>query len=681
MQRQISYKNLVFLGLILSVIWAVVFFIMRLFIAKNELENVSFFDSVEIFTVGFRFDMRLICIVFAVFILLGFFSFVNNLYGGGIKHKLESVFYKISLIFSGIFGFLICLFAFINFYYFASFHNRIDTTIFQLKEDNTFGILQIIFKNYPSVYVLFVCVIFSVLCVILARKILSLKLPNIVLFRRDSSLQILAIVMLNIMLLCLLFIGLRGGVLKILKEDNFTFSTNILENNIATNPFLCLHWAYKNYKDYDSFAPIRVQDLKDLESELFPVFSHNPQRFHAQQNLNVVFVLMESFASNMLMLDSKDDFDLLMSFRPSFENGKTPLHSRKGDINDFTFMNFLGYGNLTIAAFSHIFYITNNWNISKSSFKHTKLPLTPFDVYKKAGYDVVFITSGNHFWQELGEYAKTLGVDKIYDSLFLIKYFPESKELLGSDGIPDEFAYKMALEILSKAQKPTFIAILTTSNHPPYILPPHFTPPNYDLDSRIELFSDKANAKTIIKLFSYASDEFGKFLESIKADSTLSKNTIVAGSGDHYFRYLKPMQRFALNYAVPFYLYIPNILVQDFAKNGFEFNPQMLGSHKDIFPTLYALSLNDYDYLTLGGRNLFDKNAPIVYNFALNQKLYIDESGIYPFGTDIGLKYKDNDIFNDSEEFIAHKDKSEFLQKYHKLNDLQTNYRIFQGNK
>lgn len=89
MQRQISYKNLVFLGLILSVIWAVVFFIMRLFIAKNELENVSFFDSMEIFTVGFRFDMRLICIVFAVFILLGFFSFVNNLYGGGDKAQVR----------------------------------------------------------------------------------------------------------------------------------------------------------------------------------------------------------------------------------------------------------------------------------------------------------------------------------------------------------------------------------------------------------------------------------------------------------------------------------------------------------------------------------------------------------------------------------------------------------------
>lgn len=563
--------------------------------------------------------------------------------------------------------------AFVNFYYFASFHSRIDTTIFQLKEDDTATILSIIFSDYPSVFVLVFSGIFGILCAILARKILYFRLP-------DVRIKGQMIFVLNVAMLCLVFIGLRGGISKILKEHNFTFSVNILENGIATNPLLCLHWAWKNYRDYDIFAPINTQDLKDLEEELFPIFTHNPQR-HIEPNPNVVFVLMESFASNMLMLDSKNDFDLLMGFRKSFENGKIPLHSRDGDINDFTFMNFLAFGNLTISAFSHIFYITNNWNITKSSFKHKKLSLTPFDVYKKAGYDVVFITSGYHYWQEIGEYLQTLGVERVYDGLYLLERYPQSKGLVSSYGIPDEFAYKKALEILYNATKPTFIAILTTSNHPPYVLPPSFQMPKYELDSKIHLFSDKANAEIMTKLFSYASDEFGRFLESIKADSKLSKNTIIAGSGDHHFRYLKPSPHIALNDAVPLYLYIPTHLVRDFAKLGYEFNPAKIASHKDIFPTLYALSLNEYSYLTLGGRNLFDKNAPIGYNFALNQSLYIDESGIYPLNTNaskqsLGLKYG-RDIFQNGEEFDAPKDKAEFLQKYHKLNDLQTNYRIF----
>lgn len=119
--------------------------------------------------------------------------------------------------------------------------------------------------------------------------------------------------------------------------------------------------------------------------------------------------------------------------------------------------------------------------------------------------------------------------------------------------------------------------------------------------------------------------------------------------------------------------FIQDILVQE--------RCYKIASHKDIFPTLYALSLNEYSYLTLGGRNLFDKNAPIGYNFALNQSLYVDESGIYPLNTNaskqsLGLKYG-RDIFQNGEEFDAPKDKAEFLQKYHKLNDLQTNYRIF----
>lgn len=85
---QIYYRNLVFLGFILSAIYAFVFFVMRVFIAKSELGDFSLSpNAMEIFIVGFRFDMRVVCIIFAIFILLGFFSFINNAYGGGGRER------------------------------------------------------------------------------------------------------------------------------------------------------------------------------------------------------------------------------------------------------------------------------------------------------------------------------------------------------------------------------------------------------------------------------------------------------------------------------------------------------------------------------------------------------------------------------------------------------------------
>lgn len=183
-------------------------------------------------------------------------------------------------------------------------------------------------------------------------------------------------------------------------------------------------------------------------------------------------------------------------------------------------------------------------------------------------------------------------------------------------------------------------------------------------------------------VFSYASNTFGDFVSNIK-NSNLAQNTIIAGSGDHTFRDFKASHNVPLNHAVPFYLYVPNAYTKDFEKRGFEFDPQKLGSHKDILPTLYALSLNEYDYLSVGGRNLFDKNAPEVYEFALNESVWVDDEGIYPANSKVGYKYtlQNGFIMQTNETFELSKQKAEFLQKYQNLERLQLNYRLFQYGK
>ncbi|MGX3098776.1 sulfatase-like hydrolase/transferase [Helicobacter sp. 23-1046] len=291
---------------------------------------------------------------------------------------------------------------------------------------------------------------------------------------------------------------------------------------------------------------------------------------------------------------------------------------------------------------------------------------------------MVFITSGNRSWHNLGDYIITQGADKVFDKNELIRLYPQSAEFESDYGVPDEYAFKLALEILQNATKPTFIAMLTISNHPPYKIPTHFTLPHCNIESLREYFNNDNIAKNreAVNAFAYSSNAFGDFVGVIKADSRLKDSTIIAGSGDHKLRDLKASQNLALEHSVPLYMYIPPRYTGDF--KGFAFERDKLGSHKDIFPTLYALSLNDYDFLTLGGRNLFDSNADSRYNFAINGALWIDEFGIYPNGAKMGYTYtlQNGEFVMSGESVALSQEKADFMERYNALNRAQINYRV-----
>ncbi len=578
-----------------------------------------------------------------------------------------------------------------NFYYFATYHTKIDAFIFGLKDDETSAILGIIFNDYPLVRVILASIIFSAICYKIADLVLRVDLGRFAPFRFAhrfapfDSLKLpkfarfTLILVANLALLGIIFVGIRGSVGTFpLREDDAHFSPNPLLNHIATNPIMATIWAFQSYQRQDKFAPINPQNLRDLESQLFPIFAHNPQK-SIKNPPNVVAVLMESFGNNALQsLDSKR-CDLLGSFREHFEAGK--LSAQQGKIKtDFTFNAFLSFTNGTAGSFAGLFFNAPN-TISISSVKNRYLPLTPFEIYKRAGYEVVFITSGYRSWYDWGDYILSLGADKVLDKTVLTQKYPQSAEFVSAYGVPDEYAFKIALEVLQNATKPTFIAMITTSNHPPSNLPTHWTPPNCDMDSISANFRDGTSVdkmRQVVNMFAYASGAFGDFVSAVK-NSALGDNTIIAGSGDHKLRDLRSFDNIALNFSVPFYLFVPPQYTSDFKARGFGFRRETLGSHKDIFPTLYALSLNDYDFLTLGGRNLFDLNAPNAYNFGFNTALWIDNDGIYPQGAKVGYKYtiKNGEIVPNGESFELSKEKAEFMGKYNALNWAQVNYRIF----
>lgn len=519
--------------------------------------------------------------------------------------------------------------AIVNFYYFRTYGNKIDIFIFGLKDDDTLAILQIMWQDYPIIIGIISAFIFGIFTLYLYK--ISYKFPYITKLQLPYTKFCSLIKFLTqLLLIALLLLAARGSLGTYpITANTYHISTLPIFNHLATNPLIALDWAYKHYQEDTIFAPPSFEKGKELQQALFPLLQRTQDSVFLKNNPpHIVVNLMESFGSNMLIYDELPHNDLLGSLRKHFNE-------------DFVFYKFLSGENGTLGSFVALFFDSPSASISRGSTKTTALPYNPFAIYSNAGYDVIYITSGYGAWQDLGEYIKIQGAHHIYDAICLMEKFPQSKRDKNTFGIPDEYAYKLAFEILNNAQKPTFIAILTTSNHPPYILPHTYTSKPITLSDKLKAkATDEAKAKLEISalLYQYANDAFGLFLDKIK-DSDLGSKTIIAASGDHRVRDFEsnPSIDKALNHAVPLYLYVP----QDYAHH-IHYDPTRVGSHKDIFPTLYELSLSNIQYMSLGGRNILAPEDKQSYAFGYNNAVWIDKEGIYPIPTEVGYKWEDS---------------------------------------
>nr|WP_250324971.1 hypothetical protein [Campylobacter lari] len=126
----------------------------------------------------------------------------------------------------------------------------------------------------------------------------------------------------------------------------------------------------------------------------------------------------------------------------------------------------------------------------------------------------------------------------------------------------------------------------------------------------------------------------------------------------------------AFSYSVPFYLYIPKIL-----QYNIHYDKNRVGSHKDVFPTLYNISLSNVEYISMGGRNILGLAKNEKLEFGINDALWIDDKGVYI--TNKGYFFEKNtSIKNTSQEIILDKYHKEFHELYYKINWWQLNKRL-----
>lgn len=515
------------------------------------------------------------------------------------------------------FGYILLLWIYIFDYGFYSyFQDHLNVLVFGFFEDDTEALLITLYKNYNLVLWLSIVAVVHFLIYRLVKVMFSLYDFDLTAKKFNFKMPLAF----TVGLVFLAFVG-RGNFSRLpLSLEDAHISDNEFLNEVSLNGVLTLNRAIKIRRTHgnDRFDYLRMGDFQSWEEAYksykgkgpeFPLIKKSLSKrtkendFLKKNPPHVVLVVMESFGSYWNDEDA-EDFQLL---------GELKNHMDEGIL----FKNFLSAENGTIGS---IVSVSTSQVIrpgarflSESEFMRTKISSSGNQVFKNHGYDTHFVYGGKLGWRDLGKFLTHQGFDHLWGADEIKEAMPElnniAKRDLGNEwGIFDEYLYSFIDEQLRTSTKPQFFLVLTTSNHPPFEYPSTYKPLPIDLKNKMSRITvDEEIARKRFTGLQYANQKVGEFLTKID-QSILSDNTIVGLTGDHSFwiaRGVGADQEFK-RFAVPFFISLPK------AYRPENYDPKAFGSHEDIYPSLFDLSLSGAEYVSTG-ESLFSGDS-----FSLN---------------------------------------------------------------
>ncbi|MEZ8195334.1 LTA synthase family protein [Vibrio cortegadensis] len=613
-------------------------------------------DVWQAFIVGARFDAKIVSIAFAPLLLIGL--------SVGAFSKVYQRFTRVIPSYVALIFFLLAAFSIGNYYYYVTYGSYIDVFVFGLFDDDTKAVLENAWEDYPIIRSFVASVVASALAYLGTTKLLRCAR------KWQWNKRHWALTTVSVVLTVLVYVVIARGSIGTLplKRYHANVSQYKALNIITPNAFMALDWAKSDYKKQSKFEPISAEAVEDQMLKVLgqptPVYQTPKNDYLAENKPNVVMALMEGMGMNVLIEDDASHNDLLGSLREGFEQ-------------DFVFKRFLAGTSATIDSIVMMLFHSNIPTISHSSAQKVVLPSSAVLPYKQAGYEVVFIYGGNSMWRNLANYLPRQGFDTVYDENSIKKAFPAAEKYADTWGVPDEYTFKFARKLLDEAEKPLMIYIMTVTNHSPFRAPGDYQPKPVKVSERLTtLLGPMADqAENLLQAYQYSSNALGEFVKGIKA-SGLGSKTIVAASGDHRVRYLSSERsdEFGLSLAVPFYMYVPDVILEH---SDYRFERNRIGSHRDVFPTLYNFSLSDQSYVSLGGENLLSSNA--ISNMGYNASRSVNELGAYS-NTQPEKLYPWKDLFSlKSDSTTAEHINANWSEEYRKLQDYYLRSQIVIG--
>ncbi len=584
----------------------------------NEL-NTYYFDISKMLFLGFRIDLTVIGYIQVIPTLLLIALYYLK---KGSLFKTFKTFLKYYLFISFV---LVSLLLIADFGFYSYFKDHINILFFGLFEDDTFALMETFWQNYnvfiilTSLFIYFIILYFSI------KIVLNMKLEN-------KTLSILKIPSLFFFFLLIFnFFIIRGtfGMYPLGKMIP-NVSQNEYINKMSQNGIR----AFVSANDIrNKFKKSKLDYIKEtgFENSIVEAFKiHKNSSDIDEENLlnnityktkkaddedyNVVVIMVESFGLPILKYQSSE-FDIMGKLKKHFDE-------------DVLFTNIISEGDGTIASLESLLlnipYRPYSFPFSQSNMAQTSFDFTPAFLYNNANYNTSFIYGGDLTWRDLGKFVKYQGYKNIegkqdiYSSLNKTK---EENEYFHPWGIYDEYLYEHILKKLENSKEKEMILALSTNNHPPYNIPNDYKSKSliFSEDLKSHIIGDLSLAQQRFKSYAYALDSLGDFLDKFK-NSHAKDNTIVVITADN--NTVEGIMKYDDNPIftsknIPIYFYLPKKL-----KDKLEIDINFAGSQKDIFPTLYNLTLKNTKYLSIGN-DLFDKIAP---HYGFNGSLIINKN-------------------------------------------------------
>lgn len=596
------------------------------------------------FILGFRYDLMPLAYINALpFLLLNLCYFIPKLGYQWIR--------KFIICFLVIFYFILAWLYVCDYGFYSFFQDHINILFFGLFEDDTIALMISIWKNYNVIlWAIFLFVVHYT----------SYRLIKLMFSPYEFDLKIKKFdwrvpVIFSVGLVFLAFAA-RGNFTRLpLSIEDAHISKNDFINKVSINGPLSLNRAYKirkthgtgnfDYLKRSGFsswqeaykAVFRKEAGKNLFTSLTHTSAYNPKLEETKPH--VVLLVMESFGSYWNDHNS-DSFNLLGELKTHFDQ-------------DILFKNFLPSENGTIGS---IVSITTGQVIrpgarflSESEFMKTYIRSSGHLPYKEQGYQTHFVYGGKLGWRDLGKFLVVQEYDHLWGADEIKEAIPELNNLLGANlgnewGIFDEYLYTFLEEKLKTADAPQLFVVLTTSNHPPFEVPKTYKPLPLEMSDEMssKITISKEMALLRFRGLQYSNHKAGEFISRIKK-SALGNKTVIGLTGDHSYWIAKGVgsdEEFR-RYAVPFYIYAPESL------SPAKYDKDNFGSHEDIFPTLYHVSLSNQKYLKLG-ENLFTETG-----YAVNSSgLVASKKGAYHHKKFWKWKSLDGQILEESADKI-----------------------------
>lgn len=516
--------------------------------------------------------------------------------------------------------------------FYSYFQDHINILFFGFFEDDTQALLISIWKNYNlplwiGLIVVLHYAFWRILKVAFSPFDFDLK-------SKGSYLRTLSLLLVGIVFLA--FTG-RGTFNRLpLSLEDAHISSNEFINKLSLNGVLTLNRAIKIRKTFGKGEVNYLQryGFENWQEAYEASFGQKPTSSLLLKNLttktpkneqlaknppHVVLVVMESFGTYW---NDKDGENLRLL-------GELGKHFKE----DVLFKNFLSAENGTIGsivsvATSQVIRPGARF-LSESDYMKTFLRSSGHLPYKEAGYDTHFVYGGKLGWRDLGKYLHTQQYDNLWGADEIKESLPElghiAKNDLGNEwGIFDEYLYTFIEEQIRTSTRPQFFLVLTTSNHPPFEYPSSYSPLKVDVNQELldQLTVDKDLATKRFVGVQYANQKVGEFLSRIKTSSQKDE-VVISLTGDHSYWIAKGvgLEQDFKRYAVPFYLYLPESM------KPANYDKENFGSHEDIFPTLYGVTLSEASYIKLG-EDMFREKS-----FAMNSSgLVANKEGSYHHG-------------------------------------------------